>query len=139
MGLDPISSGFDFASAAANFIGKFFVDKTQVEKDAITLQLAALTADASIAASQAATNTEEAKSSSMFVSGWRPFIGWVCGAGFAWKYILLPAMVFGYGLAEQKLPPLPVIDTAELVGLLTGMLGLGGLRTFEKLNGVHAK
>lgn len=78
---------------------------------------------AQVAAAQSATNTAEAQSSSLFVSGWRPFIGWCCGAGFLYT-ILQPAL---------HLPP---VDTNAMITILSGMLGLGGMRTVEKIGGV---
>ena len=72
---------------------------------------------------QLAINTEEAKSTSLFVSGWRPFIGWCCGVGFVYTII---GPVFHF----------PPVDTNAMITVLTGMLGIGGLRTFEKVKGV---
>jgi hypothetical protein len=78
---------------------------------------------AQIAAAQSATNTAEAGSSSLFVAGWRPFIGWVCGFGFVYS-IIQPAL---------HLPP---ADMTNVVAILGGMLGLGTMRTAEKIAGV---
>jgi len=79
-------------------------------------------------------NKEEAKSTNWFVSGWRPFIGWVCGTAFAYHYVIQPLMAFIL-VAVLKNPignDLPVFDMESLLTVLLGMLGLGGLRTFEK-------
>ena len=85
---------------------------------------------------QAGINTEEAKSSNLFVSGWRPFVGWVCGAGTTWAFVVKP--LFDWFLAiyhpEIKTPDLPV---GELISLLVGMLGFGGMRMYEKTQGVQ--
>jgi hypothetical protein len=84
---------------------------------------------------QAEINKQEASNRSVFVAGWRPFIGWICGFGAMYDFILRP-------IANGLLPLLkistsmPGPDTAALMSLLFGMLGLGGLRTFEKLKGV---
>ena len=80
-------------------------------------------------------NKVEAAHKSIFVAGWRPFIGWVCGAGIAWAFIGQPIAnwaveAFGLGV------PLPIIPTDNLMELVLAMLGMGGLRTFEKLRGV---
>ena len=80
-------------------------------------------------------NKVEAAHRSIFVAGWRPFIGWVCGAGIAWAFIGQPIAnwaveAFGLGV------PLPIIPTDNLMELVLAMLGMGGLRTFEKLRGV---
>tara|TARA_B110000285_G_scaffold130218_1_gene146331 strand:- start:1003 stop:1377 length:375 start_codon:yes stop_codon:yes gene_type:complete len=76
---------------------------------------------------QAEINKVEAQNRSMFVAGWRPFIGWVCGFAFAFHYIVMPLL-----LAYTDIKPVE-FDTNSLFTVLMGMLGLGGLRTFEKL------
>jgi hypothetical protein len=87
---------------------------------------------------QLAVNTAEAASESLFVSGWRPFIGWVCGAAFAYSFLIQPFFAFvswatfAYSGEELPLSTLPVLDLAMMMPVLMGMLGLGGLRTFEK-------
>lgn len=88
-----------------------------------------------IAKGQLDVNTEEAKSTSVFVSGWRPFIGWTCGAAFAYKFVLAPVLVFGLAIAGYVYT-LPQIDLTDMLPILLGMLGLGGLRTYEKIKGV---
>ena len=77
-------------------------------------------------------NKEEAKHASLFVAGWRPAIGWICGAAFAYHYVLQPSIMFAIAVKGTVLPPLPVFDMDSLLTVLLGMLGLGGLRTFEK-------
>lgn len=89
-----------------------------------------------LAKGQLEINQAEAASGSIFKGGWRPFIGWVCGAAFAYHFILQPIIVFGVTVAGVTLPPLPEFDMATLMPVLMGMLGLGGLRTFEKTKGV---
>ncbi len=90
---------------------------------------------------QAAINMEEAKSSSIFVAGARPFILWVCGVGVAYKFVLQPFMVFLLMAFHSDLNPklLPSIDWPELSVLMVNMLGFGGLRTFERLQGIDNK
>jgi hypothetical protein len=119
------------ADLAKTAIERFFPDKTEQEK----VQLAAAL---QIVQGQLDINRAEAASTSTFVSGWRPFIGWVCGAGCAWNWIGLPVakaalMLYGVSLAVSP------ADLSEMMPLLLGMLGLGGLRTVEKINGVAAK
>lgn len=81
-------------------------------------------------------NLEEAKSGNLFVSGWRPFVGWICGSALAYNFVLQPFLAFAIGAFQAKLPPLPVLDFGSLSAVLLGMLGLGGMRTFEKIKGV---
>ena len=76
---------------------------------------------------QAEINKVEAQNRSMFVSGWRPFIGWICGFAFGFHYIVMPLL-----LAYTDIKPVE-FDTNSLFTVLMGMLGLGGLRTYEKL------
>lgn len=83
---------------------------------------------------QTDTNLEEAKNQNIFVSGWRPFIGWVCGSAFAWHYIGAPFLVWGASLFHST-TTMPNIELGDLFTLMLGMLGLGGMRTYEKLNG----
>lgn len=97
--------------------------------------LASLTA---IDTAQAATNTEEAKSLNVFIAGWRPFIGWVCGASFAWVFVLQPILTFILAAAGKQIA-LPTLDFSQMSTVLLGMLGLGGMRTFEKYQEVQDK
>ena len=89
-------------------------------------------------AAQTDINKVEAGSASLFVSGWRPAIGWVCGAACAWNWIGLPMVKVALGLLAIKLELAPA-NLTEMLPILMGMLGLGGLRTLEKVNGVAAK
>lgn len=84
---------------------------------------------------QAMTNLEEAKHRSVFVAGWRPSIGWICSLGLAYHFLVLPfaSLISVYTNLPQ---PLPAIDSGELMTLVLSLLGLGGLRTFEKSKGI---
>lgn len=97
--------------------------------------LAVLDADTKLALGQVSINQEEAKNTSIFVSGWRPFVGWTCGAAFAFKFVIGPFAAFiltAYGVPTE----MPVLDFSEMSPILLGMLGLGALRTHEKIKGV---
>lgn len=94
--------------------------------------------DWSVIESQLKINLEEAKHASRFVAGWRPFIGWVCGSGLAYHIIFQPLIAFSIAATKWQSPPLPEFDTGTLLTVLLGMLGLGGLRTYEKVKGVEA-
>lgn len=109
--------------------------KLQQELDANSQAiLSALTA---VDTKQAETNTEEAKSTNLFIAGWRPAIGWICGAAFGWAYILQPAVTFIAAAVGHPIKDLPVINLSEMMPVLLGMLGLGGMRSWEKSQGVH--
>jgi len=88
--------------------------------------------DNQLAQGQMAINQVEAASNNLFVSGWRPFIGWVCGVAFAYHFILQPLMVFIAACSGDDCTP-PKFDMDQLSTVLMGMLGLGGLRTIEKV------
>ena len=84
---------------------------------------------------QTEINKAEAAHKSIFVAGWRPFIGWVCGVGIAWSMVVQPVAQWAM-IAWGDGTELPTIDTSYLMELVTAMLGMSGLRTFEKLRGV---
>lgn len=119
------------ADLASNLIGRFFPDKTEQER-------AQLAATLQIIQGQLDANKAEASNPTLFVSGWRPFIGWVCGLGCAWNWIGLPVAVFLSHYLGKPVDLRPA-DLSEMMPLLLGMLGLGGLRTYEKVAGVAAK
>lgn len=97
-------------------------------------ELAQMNADVAIATAQAETNKVEAASTSLFVSGWRPMCGWICALALGFKYIGGPLLVMIATYAGVHIE-LPAIDSGELLPLLFGMLGLGALRTAEKIKG----
>ena len=112
-------------------LDKAFPDKTEIEKQ----QMAAAML---VVQGQIDTNKIEAASPTLFVAGWRPAIGWVCGAACAWNWIGFPIFKFATTYFNHPVNVSPA-DVSEMLPLLMGMLGLGGLRTFEKINGVAAK
>ena len=119
------------ADLAGTVINKIWPDKSEQEKQ----QLAAAV---SLVQGQIAINQAEASNPSVFVSGWRPAIGWVCGMACAWNWIGLPIVKAGLAIYGHPLQLNPA-DISEMMPILLGMLGLGGLRTMEKVNGVAAK
>ena len=80
-------------------------------------------------------NKAEASHKSLFVAGWRPFVGWVCAGALAYHFILQPILVFAISVYGVSIT-LPEFDMGSLMTILMGMLGLGGLRTFEKVQKV---
>ena len=119
------------ADLAGTVISRIWPDKSEAEKQ----QLAAAV---SLVQGQIAINQAEASNPSVFVSGWRPAIGWVCGAACAWNWIGLPIVKAGLAIYGHPLQLNPA-DIGEMMPILLGMLGLGGLRTMEKVNGVASK
>lgn len=84
---------------------------------------------------QTAVNAIEAQSASLFIAGWRPFVGWICGLGLAYGGLIQPVGSWLSLLAG--IPSPPVVDTGAMVTVLIGMLGMGGLRTYEKKAGIQ--
>lgn len=101
-------------------------------------ELAQLTAETELAKGQNAVNLAEAQSGNTFQSGWRPFVGWVCGCGLAMQFLIGPIATW---IAKLRGYPIdfPSLDLGTLMTLLFGMLGLGAMRTKEKMEGVAAK
>lgn len=99
-------------------------------------ELEQLHADTQLASGQIDVNKVEAASSSTFVAGWRPFIGWICGVSLAYAGIIEPLSRFLAQVVFHYVGAFPVIDTTLTLQVLLGMLGLGGLRTYEKFKGV---
>ena len=89
-------------------------------------------------AQQNKINEAEAQSSSLFVAGWRPLIGWICGASLAWQFVVMPMGLWSAAVFGVHLPTPPSLD-GMLWELMFAMLGMGGLRTFEKIKGCAAK
>lgn len=127
MALDPVT-------AVSNVIGSVI---NKIWPDATAAEQAKLAALQTVMASELAiheTNTAEAGNASVFVAGWRPFIGWVCGTGVAYTFLLQPFLAWLSTIANVPVPP--VLDTAPLMSLVMTMLGFAGFRTYEKMQGV---
>ncbi len=116
------------ADLASTVIGRLWPDKSEQER-------AQMAAALTIVQGQLDANRAEAASPSAFTSGWRPAIGWVCGAALGMQYIARPLVAWVGIVTGHPLPELPGIDD-NLWELMLGLLGLGGLRTFEKTRGV---
>ena len=122
--------------AVTDVIGRFLPeDKEARAKAERQLEQQLATHLAKIDVAQLEINKTEAAHRAIWVSGWRPFIGWSCGVALAWSYVVTPILHFGLAQAGL-LVDLPAMDMSEMMPVLMGMLGLGGLRTFEKFKGV---
>ncbi len=117
------------ADLATTAINKIWPDKSEAEK-------AELAAVVTLVQGQLEVNKVEAASSSVLTAGWRPAIGWVCGAALAYTYLIYPLAVWVAVLWAPGVVPPKLGNDGMLYELLLGMLGLGGLRTFEKIKGV---
>ena len=120
---------------ATSLLDKFIEDKDQKMALAHEISTMAERHAQELAKGQLEVNKVEAASKSMFVAGWRPFIGWVCGIGFLSNFIIIPMANFGLALAEMSIV-IPMIDTTQMMPVLMGMLGLGAMRTVEKVQKV---
>lgn len=89
-----------------------------------------------LALAQIEVNKAEAASGSIFKGGWRPAVGWVCASAFAYHFVLQPVLLFVVALTGTELPTLPEFDMSTLLPVLGGMLGIGGLRSYEKKQGL---
>ena len=119
-------------------VDRVWPDATQVERDKMAQAAAMMEAELKRELSQSSVNAEEAKSSSVFVSGWRPAVGWVCATAFAVQYIVSPIGQWAGNLAGHPVA-FPVLNSDSLMTLLFGLLGLGAYRTVEKVRGVSAR
>ena len=124
------------APILGNVLNRFFPDKEKAAEAQRAIETALLENAAQINLAQIEVNKEEAQHRTVFVAGWRPFIGWVCGVALAWHFVGVPVTLFFIAWSGAEVPELPVFDMNSLMTVLTGMLGLGGLRTFEKMKGL---
>lgn len=115
----------------ARILDKFIVDKDLKEKLEHEIKLEIQKANIA----QIDVNKAEALHRTVFVAGWRPFIGWTCGLALAYHFILQPIIVFAMS-ANGVAYDLPEFDMGSLMTIILGMLGLGGMRSFEKLKGL---
>ena len=117
-------------------LDKFIEDKDQKAK--LAHQIATMsekhTQEALLA--QLEINKAEAQSGSLFKGGWRPAVGWTCAIAFLYHFILKDLIIFVCAIAGLTMPDLPSFDMGTLLTVLGGMLGIGGLRTYEKQKGL---
>jgi hypothetical protein len=133
--INPI---FDIVSPILDKVLAFIpnpVEREKVKAEQTAALLAAIEANAS---QQVDVDKVEAANESLFVSGWRPCVGWICAVGIGWTFVLQP--VANWFLAIYKPGTLvPVLDSGQLMTLLLGMLGMGALRSVDKYNEVETK
>lgn len=127
MAINPVTAALDIGG---KLIDRLWPDPQQ--RDIAKLELLKMQQAGELA--QIAVNQEEARSTNVFVSGWRPAIGWVCGAACAWNWIGLPMVKAALVIAGYQFDLKPA-DLTDMLPVLMGMLGLSGLRTVERLNG----
>ena len=126
----------------STLIDRLIPDKSEQEKAKLQLlemqqkgELAQLDAALKTDVAQLEVNKAEAASSSVFVAGWRPMVGWVCASALAYSFIVLPFLRAMLAVWRPDVV-LPTLDMSELWPLMFGMLGMGGMRSWEKAKGV---
>jgi len=126
---------------AGGIISKLVKDKDLAGKLTHEFNVKMLESKDGLLKGQMEVNKAEAQHASIFVAGWRPAVGWICGIALGWNFILQPVLLWAVWLFPNapELATAPTLDTGELMTVLLGMLGLGGLRTFEKHKGVDRK
>ena len=120
----------------SGLLDKFIEDKDQKARLAHEVATMAQNHAQELAKGQLEINKMEASHRSIFVAGWRPFLGWGLSFAMIWHFVLAPVTIFGFSYAGVEAPELPAFDMDSLMTVLLGMLGLGGLRTVEKVKGL---
>ena len=120
----------------SGLLDKFIEDKDK--KNALAHEIATMAQKHAqeIAKSQIEVNKTEAAHKSLFVAGWRPAVGWVCVMGMASNFLVIPVANFALAMASSTVV-VPVLDLSQMMPVLMGMLGLGAMRTAEKVKGVQ--
>jgi hypothetical protein len=120
---------------ASEVIDRLVPDKNAAAKAKTEMQKALVDAETAGILGNLEINKIEAASRSVWVAGWRPFIGWSCGFAMLYAYVVQPILTFGMAQAGYLIE-LPRVELGEMMPVLLGMLGLGGMRSFEKLKGL---
>lgn len=147
MSFDPLSAAFDLGKTAIERIWPDPVKRAEEVRKLEELRqkgdLAQLNAHVQLMLGQLEVNKAEAQHKSVFVAGWRPFIGWVGGFALAWQFVIYPILMWVWAIALVKgwvpdgVEPPPVLEAEALYAMITGMLGIGGMRSFDKKNGTQ--
>lgn len=135
MPFEPVTALLDIGG---RLIDKLFPDPQKKAEATMKLMELQQSGDLAVIVGQIELNKAEASSKSLFVSGWRPAVGWTCTVGLATQFFIGPMVTFIAGFFGRSVV-FPSLDMGTLMTLLVGMLGLGGMRTVEKLNSVAAK
>lgn len=120
-----------------SLIDRFIPDKEEARKAEMAFAVMAAEGELKQIIAQLEVNTKEAQHPSIFVAGWRPFFGWAGGVGFIYATMLQPLLAWYAAVNSIPVPPELNLDLLWVV--ITGMLGIGGLRTYEKRVGVATK
>jgi len=124
-------------SLVGNVVNRLWPDKTQQEKQQFILALQQELNQTDLARSQIAVNEAEAANPNRRWVTWRELTGYACASAVIWSYILQPFLLFILAAANHPVTNLPELDMGQLMFLLLGMLGIGGMKTYEKVKGVR--
>lgn len=141
--VDPVTISGLF-NIGQSLIKRIWPDPAEQAKQLMELQkleqdgdLARLQAHVQLLVGQMEINKAEARHKSIFVAGWRPFIGWVGGIALAYQFVLYPLLLWAMAWWFPDVKPPPILDTGALWTIITGMLGIAGMRTFDKTRGTQ--
>lgn len=137
-------------------VGVIADDLHTSDEERLKISLQERELEAKLTQGQLAINEKEAGHTSVFVAGWRPFIGWIGGFALAYQFIAYPLLIWIWALGQAQgwipchinadisaqactFSTPPVIDSGALFAMLTGLLGIGGMRSFDKLKKTDTK
>ena len=132
MALEPITA---ILEAGGKIIDKFVPDPNSRAKAKEELEAQTSSQEFQLLLGQIEVNKEEAKSESLFKSGWRPFIGWTCGFSLVYAGIIEPISRFIAMVLFKYIGPFPIIDTQLTIQILLALLGIAGMRSYDKYKG----
>jgi hypothetical protein len=149
MSFDPLSAAFDLGKTAIERIWPDPIRRAEEVRKLEELKqagdLAQLNAHVQLMLGQLKVNEAEAQHSSIFVAGWRPWIGWVGGSAMAYQFVVYPLLLWVwkvlqiFELVSYNIDPPPVLETGALFSLVTAMLGIGAMRSHDKRAGIDTK
>ena len=134
MALDPLTA---ILNISGTIIDRLIPDKTQAAAAKAELLEMQLKGELDAQIAQAQIDTAEASNQNIFVAGWRPFVGWACGAAFVYAFIVQPTAqaVAVFRHSSFDVSKLPQLNLDQMLPVLLGMLGLGAMRSFDKTQG----
>lgn len=138
MGVETVGI-LDFVPFLSGILDKIIPDKNARAQAKEALENMEAQGELELLKGQLTVNSNEATHSSVFVAGWRPAVGWVCAFIFGYHYLLYPLLVLILTVNGVDLKGVPAFDSNSIWPVLSGMLGLGGMRTYEKKQGVARK
>ncbi|TXH47447.1 MAG: hypothetical protein E6Q97_27050 [Desulfurellales bacterium] len=125
------------SNLATTIIDKKFPNATEVEKVKLAALAAEMQNEFNLALGQIEINKIEASNPSVFVSGWRPAVGWVCVIGLLYSFLLQPILAWASTIVGVNAPP--ILESGVIIGLVTTLLGTGVMRSYDKAQGVDTK